>query len=288
MTKQSPLERYVSALEEVAAHKASGINLSDLARQCRLPAPTAYRIIQGLIKTGLIVPRDGSKNYVVGSRLFRLLHTGADDAKLKTSSQPILDRLSSRMHETAYLAQLVGKTVVSVSWAVPESGLRTKVYPGDIMPPHAAASAKAILAYQPETVVSQVLGVSRERYTPHTKIDLASIQREHVRIRREEYATCWNEMELGLGALACPIDIEGPGSQYAIAITGLAARLKERPQSQIIAALRAAARELKQIIEGGARQASAPEASRPGARASGIRTSLDEQPRLVTKKIRGA
>jgi DNA-binding IclR family transcriptional regulator len=216
------------------------------------------------------------------------LHSGANDAWLKTSSQPILDRLSNRLHETAYLAQLVGKTVVSVSWAVPESGLRTKVFPGDVLPPHAAASAKAILAHQPETVVAQVLGVSRERYTPHTKTDLASIQREHARIRRERYATCWNEMELGLGALACPINIEGPGSQYAIAVTGLVARLKERPQPQIIAALRAAAQELNLIVEGGARQASAPEPSRSSAHRAGIRTSLHEQPRLVTKKARVA
>jgi DNA-binding IclR family transcriptional regulator len=270
MTKQSPLERYVRALEEIAANNEGGINLSDLARQCRLPAPTAYRIIQGLIKTGLVVPREGSKSYVLGSRLIRLLHTGTDDAWLKAVSQPILDRLSDRLHETAYLAQLRGGSIVSVSWAVPESGLRTKVYPGDVMPPHAAASAKAILAHQPEEVVAQVLGGERERYTPHTKTDLASIQRTYVRIRREGYATCWNEMELGLGALACPIHVEGLGTQYAIAVTGLAARLRKHPPAKIVELLRSAAKDLKRAIEAGSHQASAAErirsATRPSAR----------------------
>ena len=284
--KQSPLERYVSALEEVAAHNDSGINLSDLARQCRLPAPTAYRILQGLIKTGLIASREDRKSYVLGSRLFRLLHTGADEGWLKTVSQPILDRVSDRLYETAYLARLRGRTIVSVSWAVPESGLRTKVYPGDVMPPHAAASAKAILAYQPEALVSQVLGSAPERFTPHTKIDLASIQRAHARIRREGYATCWNEMELGLGALACPIHIEGPGTQYAVAVTGLAARLKERPQAEIIDVLRAAAKELKRVIEDGARQASAPELNQSAARHADIRALLQKQQRGLTNKAK--
>ena len=248
MAKQSPLERYVLVLEEVAAANASGLSLSEIAQRCDLPVPSAYRIVQSLLKTDLLAARDGRKQYGLGSRLFRLLHAGTDDGWIKIAAQPILDRVADTMHETAYLAQIVGKTIVSICWAAPESGLRSKVYPGDVMPPHAAASAKAILAHQPESIVLRALAGVREQYTPQTRTELAQLQREHARIRREGFATCWNEMEVGLGALACPVELAGVGVQYAVAVTGTTARLKARPTAETVSILLGAAAELRRAL----------------------------------------
>ncbi len=258
MTKQSPLERSILVLEQVASSNQAGLGLSDIARRCDLPVPSAYRIVQGLMKTGLLMPGEETRQYVLGHRLFRLLLAGTDDGWLKIASQPILDRLADKVRETAYLAQLVGQKVISISWAVPESGLRSKVYPGDVMPPHAAASAKAILAHQPETFVRQTLAGKLESFTVHTRTGLAEILRGHARIRRDGFATCWNEMDLGLGALACPIEVEGIGVQYAVAVTGLTARLKERPIAERVDALRQSAEQLKRVIEIGIRDGAAP------------------------------
>lgn len=262
MTKQSPLERSIVVLEQVASSSRKRLGLSEIARRCDLPVPSAYRIVQGLIKIGLLVPGEGRKQYVLGRRLFRLMLAGADDGWLKVAAQPVLDRLSDKSHETAYLAQLVGQKVISISWAVPESGLRSKVYPGDIMPPHAAASAKAILAHQQDSVVRRALAVSLDQFTLHTKTDLLQIQREHARIRKEGFAACWNEMELGLGALACPIDIEGVGVQYAVAVTGLTARLKGRPTAERVTLLKQSAEQLRRVIQDGVRDAMGSEPAR--------------------------
>jgi DNA-binding IclR family transcriptional regulator len=262
MTKQPPLERAIQVLEQVASSSRVGLALSDIARGCGLPVPTAYRLVQGLIKTGLLIPGEGNKHYVLGRRLFRLLLAGMDDGWLKIAAQPVLDRLAAKSHETAYLAQLVGPKIISISWAVPESGLRSKVYPGDVMPPHAAASAKAILAHQPDSVVRRTLAGTLDRFTPHTKTELSQIQREHARIRKDGFAACWNEMELGLGALACPIEVEGIGVQYAVAVTGLAARLKARPLAERVAALRLSAEQLGRVIQNGVRETQGPDPAR--------------------------
>jgi DNA-binding IclR family transcriptional regulator len=262
MAKQLPLERAIQVLEQVASSGRAGLALSDIARGCGLPVPTAYRLVQGLIKTGLLIPGEGNKQYVLGRRLFRLLLAGTDDGWLKIAAQPVLDRLAAKSHETAYLAQLVGQKIISISWAVPESGLRTKVYPGDVMPPHAAASAKAILAHQPGSVVQWTLAGTLDRFTPHTKTELAQIAREHARIRKDGFATCWDEMELGLGAIACPIEVEGIGVQYAVAMTGLTARLKARPLAERVAALRLDAEQLRRVIQNGVREVLGPDAAR--------------------------
>jgi DNA-binding IclR family transcriptional regulator len=266
MVKQSPLERYILVLEEVASANRAGLVLRDIARRCRLPVPTAYRLVHSLVEAGLLSRGETNKEYLVGSRLFRLLLAGSDDGWIKTASQPILDRLAEQAHETAYLAQLVGQKVVSVSWAVPESGLRSKVYPGDVMPSHAAASAKAILANQSDAVVRRTLAGPLERFTPQTKTDIDQIRREHARIRKDGFAACWNEMELGLGALACPIEISGIGIQYAVAITGFAARLKDGSLSDRVRLLTRSAEQLRRVIE------------------NGVRETLANEPRIVAKR----
>src|SRR5687768_14248174 len=68
-SRQRPLERYMAALETIAAANTSGLALTDLAQCCRLPAATTYRILQGLLDAKLIMVRPGRSNeYVVGLR----------------------------------------------------------------------------------------------------------------------------------------------------------------------------------------------------------------------------
>ena len=267
VSRQRPLERYLAALETIAAANTSGLALTELAKCCRLPAATTYRILQGLLDANLIMVRPGrSKEYVVGPRLFRLLHAGIGDSWLQMAAQPILDQLVERLNETCFVTQLVGKKVISIAWTAPESGLRNKVYPGDVMPPHAAASAKAILAYQADAFVPYILG-ARERFTRQTKTELARIKEEYVRVRRDGFAMCWEEMDEGLGAIACPVAVEGLGVQYAVAVTGVTNRLEKRPIKETVALLKQAAAELRHCIERGSRETAIPgrlKLGRPG------------------------
>lgn len=249
LNRKSPLERYMAALETIAAASKPGMGLTELSRRCDYSVATAHRVIQGLLHSGLIVSSAvHPKQYVVGPRLFRLLHAGTGDGWLKNSAQPVLDHLAGTLNETCFLTQLVGKKVISVARAVPRNGLRGKVYPGDVMPPHAAASAKAILAYQVDALIPHILR-DRERYTIRTKTELSRIREEYIRIRRDGYATCWDELDVGQSAIAFPIEIEGLSVQYAVAVTGYTERLKQRPVTQMVEALRQSAIEIRRFIE---------------------------------------
>ena len=89
--RQTPLERYIRTLEEIASAHPKGLALTELSRRCSLPAATSYRAIQALMKVGLTIPKPGGgKEYVLGQRLFRLLHAGTDGSWIKISVQPIL------------------------------------------------------------------------------------------------------------------------------------------------------------------------------------------------------
>jgi DNA-binding IclR family transcriptional regulator len=48
--------------------------------------------------------------------------------------------------------------------------------------------------------------------TKNTKTDRAGIDREYAQVRKQNYATCWDEMEIGLGAIAVPISLPDAAS----------------------------------------------------------------------------
>jgi DNA-binding IclR family transcriptional regulator len=235
-----PLERYFSALESIAA-SADGRSVSEIAQSCDLPIATAHRLLQNLQHAELVTS-SGSKrrDYRLGKRLLRLLHAGSDTAWLTISAQPILDRLADEIGDTCYLGRLVGHQVVSVAWATPSDGLRGFVVPGHTLAPHVAASAKAILAFQPQALADKALSEPLPKLTVKTKTRRKDIDRDYQAVRENGYATCWDEMEVGLGAIAVPIPLPDIGVIYSLGTAGLIDRLTRRPVKDTVELLRAA------------------------------------------------
>ena len=236
----SPLERYFRALESIAI-SADGLSVSEIAESCDLPVGTAHRLLQNLQRAGLIATSgEKRKDYQLGERLLRLLHAGSDGAWLAIAVQPILDELANRFDDTCYLARLAGHEVISVAWAAPSNGLRGYVVPGYTMAPHVAASAKAILAFQSEELIEKALAGPLPKLTANTKTDRKSIDREYARVRKQDYSTCWNEMEVGMGAIAVPIHFPDAGVIYSVGTAGLIDRLTRRSEEQSVEILRSA------------------------------------------------
>jgi DNA-binding IclR family transcriptional regulator len=243
-----PLERYFRILETIAVSKA-GLGVSDIAERCDLPLATAHRLLQNLQGTDLIGSAGGKrKDYQLGQRLLRLLHAGSDSAWLAISVQPILDRLVGEFGDTCYLARLTGHEVISVAWAVPNDGLRANVIPGHTLAPHVAASAKAILAFQSQELIDRALKGPLPKLTPETKISRKEIDADYEAVRENGFATCWNEMELGLGAIAVPIPLADVGIVYSLGTAGLIDRLTRRPIARSLKVLRSAIEPLTKAL----------------------------------------
>lgn len=72
------------------------------------------------------------------------------------------------------------------------------------MPYHAAASARAILAFKDETFIQRVLRA--ERFTEHTLSEPELIA-ELARVRQRGVAVIDEELEAGVGAIARPVRV---------------------------------------------------------------------------------
>ena len=196
----SPLGRYVRILESVAPSRA-GLTLTGIAHESGLQAGTVHRLLRGLLDLGLLRARAGSKSYVPGPRLKNLLHLTMDMAEYSDLAQSTLGRLVDEFGETAHLARLNGDCAESVLMKQPLGSDRAFVQPGRRLPLHAAASGKALLAFQDEAFVSRYLSGTRVRYTERTKVGAAEIRREMERIREDGMAVCENELDAGVAEL---------------------------------------------------------------------------------------
>jgi DNA-binding IclR family transcriptional regulator len=221
--KQPPLERYFKLLESIAGSSIS--RLSDIAEACELPVSSTHRAMKTLIDSGLAIPPGkGRKGYELGPRLLRLVHSGSDDAWIKIVAQKSLDELAERLGETCYMTKLIGTKIVSVASATPSGGLNAYVVPGLSQPLHAAASAKAILAFQPLSFVKGLLVEPLPKLCAQTKTTVKEVFDDLAEVRERGFATCVNENEAGIAAVACPVYLTGSEVIHAIGVTAVAER----------------------------------------------------------------
>ena len=239
----TPLGRYVRILEAVAASR-TGLTLTEIAHESSLQAGTVHRLLRGLVDLDLLRARTGSKRYVAGPRLRNLLHLTMDVAEYSGLAQSVLDRLVDEFGETAHLARLTGDCAESVLMKQPLGSDRAFVQPGRRLPLHAAASGKAILAFQDEGFIARYLARPRVRYTERTKVGDAEIRREMTRIREEGMAVCENELDAGVLSYGHPVRVGDGHVLYSIGITGLADRFHRVARTRIREKLSEAAADL--------------------------------------------
>ena len=243
----SPLGRYVRILESVAAAR-TGLTLTGIAQELGLQAGTVHRLLRGLVDLGLLRTLAGSKSYVAGPRLRNLLHMTLDRAEYSGLARSVLDRLVDEFGETAHLARLSDDCAESVLMKRPVGSDRSFVQPGRRLPLHAAASGKAILAFQDEDFIARYLSRPRVRYTERTKVDEAEIRREMTRIREEGMAVCENELDAGVLSYGHAVPAGDGHVLYSVGITGLADRFHLVARSRIRERLSEAAAELSRNL----------------------------------------
>jgi DNA-binding IclR family transcriptional regulator len=107
----------------------------------------------------------------------------------------------------------------------PEIRWRGFILPGKNMAPHAAASAKAILAFQSDTVIEAALSEELPQFTSNTTTKRTQILQDYEQVKQQGYATCIGEIDELLAAVAVPIRIPHLGVIYSLGLTGPLKRL---------------------------------------------------------------
>ncbi len=241
------LSRYALILDQLAA-APEGLTLTEIMQATGLPRGTVHRLLGALLEVGYIEQVEGRKVYLLGTRLLHMLHLGTPSEMIGRLVRPVLNRLVARFRETAFLARLEGSEVRSVAMATPPSTEQSYVQPGREMPIHAAASGKAIFAFQNENAVTEALSKPLEKFTDKAITDPMAVRAELSGVRRRDYAVCDEELDPGIYSYACPVHMGETGVIYSIGLVGLTDRLHRYPAEEIVAALHEAATEIATLL----------------------------------------
>lgn len=199
------VERTLLLLDALSEQRES-VGVVQLGERLAVPASTLHRLLTVLVRYGMVVQDPGSRRYRMGPGVLRLAKGYLQQNSLVSAAQPYLADLRSRTQETVFLTALVGEDAVCVATAESPRPLQFFMRVGQRMPFHAAASARAILAFRSRTEAERLLRRETfDQFTDSTPRNVDEALRELAHIRGQGYADCVEEMEVGVTAISAPI-----------------------------------------------------------------------------------
>src|SRR5690606_18581807 len=187
-----------------------------------------HRITNTLLDVGYLEAASNNKVYLIGPRLRRLLNLSFGDAPIDKIASPLLADLANKLQEVAFICRLVGGVIKLEAFAFPQEAPSTLIHPGYEFPFHATASGKAMLAFQNEDFISDVLSEDIPRYQAETTVDREEIRHQLEAVRLRGYAVNNMEFDPGVFALAAPVTFEHGNVFLTFGIVGMSARMHDR------------------------------------------------------------
>ncbi|HEX7158193.1 MAG TPA: IclR family transcriptional regulator C-terminal domain-containing protein [Edaphobacter sp.] len=221
------------------------MTISQLSVRTGLSRAAVRRCLYTLTKLGFAGAEDGSR-YSLRPRMLTLSHTYTASNTLTSAAQPILERMSAALRESFSVATLDGDDIVYVARTTVNRVMAVDLHIGSRLPAYCTSMGRILLAYLSTEQLEQYL--SRVVMTAHTPRTITSIDKLRLilrNIRRNGYALCDQEYEVGLRSLAVPVFTSSGRCVATINLSGNAPRLSAlEMQTRFLPHLRNAANEL--------------------------------------------
>jgi DNA-binding IclR family transcriptional regulator len=187
--------------------------LTEIACRANLPTSTAHRLASELVAWRLL-ERTEDRSYRIGLPL-RMIASEYAESEVSTYTQtviralPVLHELSGATRNEVRLGVLRGSEVLTVQPNRFSERVNAEGLTHAVLPAHATAAGKALLAFSPPGVVDRVIDAGLPAFTPHTITSPDVLRHKLAVIRLTRIATSRNEFECGKAAIAMPIFYRG-------------------------------------------------------------------------------
>lgn len=229
--------------------KHRSLSLTEIARRAGLALPTAHRLVGQLVGEGALDRCDG--NYVVGRLLWEVGLLAPMQAELREVAEPFLHDVYAATLATVHLAVRDGDEVLYLQRVSGRASVPIVSGVGSRLPMHATGVGKVLLAHAPQDVQRRVLG-SLTRVTPYTITQPAILRAQLDRVRRDGFATTFEEMSLGGCSLAVPIcrgtAATADTEANVVAAIGVVVQTLKRDRQRLLGALQVASRGISRLL----------------------------------------
>ena len=224
------------------------LGVSQLADQLGLSRPTVHGLLQTLQAHGFVEQDRDSDKYQLGPGLLHLGSSYLDFNELRARSLVHAERLAQHTGEAVRVGVLHGASVVVVHHVFRPDAAFQVLEVGAQLPAHASALGKAILAFQPEQVLNDLIAEPPPRLTNRT-LTAAALIAELQDVRESGVARERDEGVLGESSLAAPISDHSGHAIGAIGVVGETLRiLPRRPAKGLPEAVADAARRISREL----------------------------------------
>jgi DNA-binding IclR family transcriptional regulator len=181
------------------------MSLSELAARLDLAPSTTHGIVRSLVEHGMVVQERGSNRYQLGPAVLRLGNVYLDTLELRSRAIPWAEELARRTGLAVRTGVLLIDDVVIIHHEPRPDGSRQMPEVGIVIPVHASALGKAMLAFLPEDEKRVLTSGELRSMTGETitSPDLLCDQLDQV--RSSGVATEQDEAVIGESSLASPV-----------------------------------------------------------------------------------
>lgn len=237
------VDRAVAILELLAARGEAGV--TEIAEELGVHKSTASRLVGSLHQGHLLEQLGDRGKYTLGFGIVRLAAATTGRMDLARLGQPVCQHLAESLGETVNIAVCDGEAAITVAQEFGTAAISSQNWVGRRTPLHASSAGKVLLAWMDDPSRRRFLLRQRlTSFTQETITDAETLRAELARIRDEGYARSFEELEVGMHAVAVPVFGAGGEVGAALSATGPVYRLSRRRARSIVGDLREGATEL--------------------------------------------
>ena len=201
------------------------LGVSALARELTLSKAVVHRILQTLVKRGLLTADPGTREYHLGPAAAALGARALRESDLRKVAMPVLRELQQATGETTTVSALVPGGRVYLDQVESTKEIKMTVEVGRRFPLHAGSSSTCILAFLEPDQQDAALQGSLEATTRRTMTDHGRLRERLTEVRRVGVAQSDGERQAGAGSVAAPVFGVDGAVQGAVSICGPADRV---------------------------------------------------------------
>ena len=219
------------------------VSAAEVAERLGMSRATTYRYLLSLRATGLLEEDTDHGGFRLGPRILHLAKVARRGEGLVEVAQPLMGQLSKQTGEAVLLTRRSGEHVVCLERQESSFPLRISFDRGHVMPLHAGASAKVLLAWLDPAEVDRLLGSQPlERMTADTITDVAALKVDLELSRERGWAVSWGEVDEGVVGVAAPIWRDQSGVVAGLSVVAPAYRVDPDRLDELTALVAEAAR----------------------------------------------
>jgi DNA-binding IclR family transcriptional regulator len=232
-----------AAILRLLSGRTRRLGVVELAGELDLPKGTVHGLLRTLQRVGYVEQDAESGKYQLGAALLHMGSSYLDGNELRTRALNWSDALAARSGESVRIGTLHENQVLVVHHVFRPDDSHQALEVGALLPVHATALGKALLAYH-EYLSAELARDGLRAYTGSTITDLYRLRRELRDVRERGFAVDLEELLDGVASVASPIDDRRGLTVGAIGISGAVERLCEDggPRDELVSYVREAAR----------------------------------------------